>query len=266
MPEAPRDPHRSLRTGAGVFVLGLLLSSLLHGVAVAPYAGWTALWQEVESPGDEGPEDAAVGNDGAELVSLSNPVRISVYQPPRKSTPKPKVEEPKPSTTEAPATGAAAEPVDAEPEAVAEAETTSRRDASGMPREGVQGKPPRGNKKPCEKIDEVEQLGETRWKIERDLLDYYATHLAELEKQAGVATHRDENGKKDGARIYLPRCSILKQGGLRNGDVIHTVNGRKVNTIPQAVATYMAVRGQNLIEVELTRRSGERLLHKYHLR
>ena len=130
-------------------------------------------------------------------------------------------------------------------------------------KEGQAGAPPRGKKKPCEKIEEVTALGDKRWRVERSLLDWYATHLRELERQVGVSSYRDEDGKRGGAKLYLPRCSVLRQGGMQNGDVVRTINGRKVNTIAQGVATWLAVRGQKTITVELTRRNGEELVHTY---
>lgn len=225
----------------------------------------------LDTPGDEGPEDAPLGNDGGELVSLSTPVQVSIYKAPSK---------PKAVAPVASAEPAASEPPAAAGAGAGEAVVAETGGAEGGPageatdyvaptrtlREGVQGKPPRGKKKPCETIEEIVSLGDDKWRVERDLLDWYATHLRELEKQVAVSSHRGDDGKRDGARLYLPRCSLLKQGGFQNGDVVHTVNGRKLNTVAQGVAAYLAVRNDRSLTVELTRKDGTQRTQYYRLK
>ena len=92
-----------------------------------------------------------------------------------------------------------------------------------------------------------------------------SVHLRELEKQAGVAIHKGEDGKRDGARLYLPRCSILRQAGFRGGDVVHSVNGHKVTTIANGVKTYAKVRKDNTLKVNVTRKNGKHLTLTYKL-
>lgn len=253
-----------LLVGTAAHALALGLSLLLHlGVAV-PWVAWRHFTMELDSPGEDGTEPGQAGNDGGELVSLATPVQVSLYQEPRRS---------RPPTVKAAATDAAGPAASAgEGDAAAAAEVVEGAAPTGtvapqkVLREGVQGKPPRGKKKPCEPIEEVVKIGEDRWRIERDLMDWYATHLRELEKQVGVSSHRGDDGKRDGARLYLPRCSVLRQGGLLNGDVIHTVNGRKVNTVAQGVATWLAVRNDKTIVVELSRKDGSPRTHTYKLK
>ncbi len=255
--------HRSRAQGQRTLVAALLvngislvLSVLLHLGAAAPYMAWKELNRELDSPGDEGPEDAPVGNDGVELVSPPGPVQVSLYKEKAKPRPKPK---------QSAAAVAPAEP-EPEPESGSQDEPPEVIEPGALEREGITGKPPRGQKKPCEQIEEIVQINDTTWRIERDLLDWYAGHLRQLEKEVGVASHRGPDGKRDGARLYLPRCSVLKQGGLRNRDVINRVNGKKVNTIPQGVATWLAVRNDRVLKVELTRKDGTQLVHKYRLK
>lgn len=59
---------------------------------------------------------------------------------------------------------------------------------------------------------------------------------------------------------------MLRQGGLRNGDVITSVNGRRVTSIPAAVATYLALRNDRVIKVEITGKNGKKRVHTYKLK
>lgn len=252
-----------LLVGTAAHALALALSLLLHLGVAMPWVAWRHFSMELDSPGEEGTEPGQAGNDGGELVSLATPVQVSLYKEPRKS--RPPAEKP-PTTDQAGAGGVPSGGEGGPTEAVESAAPTGAVAERRVLREGVQGKPPRGKKKPCEPIEEVVALGEDRWRIERDLMDWYATHLRELEKQVGVSSHRGDDGKRDGARLYLPRCSVLRQGGLLNGDVIHTVNGRKVNTVAQGVATWLAVRNNKTIVVELSRKDGTPRTHTYKLK
>ena len=265
--KAPSAPV-VLTTGVLVYVICFALSLALHGAVVGPYVAWVWVNLELDSPGEDNDNDGPVGNNGGELAAASPtlappvPVNVSIYvEPVRSSSKATPTASTKPSSKPDRSTGSESS---TEPEAERQGEKT---EGTGTAKKlGVAGKPPRGKKKPCEPIDEVTKISTYKWAVERDLIDWYATHLRQLEKEAGVATHKDKDGKPDGARLYLPRCSVLKQGGFRNGDIIRSVNGRKVYTIPQAVAAYLAVRKDGMITVKLTRKNGNELTHRYRLK
>jgi S1-C subfamily serine protease len=97
-------------------------------------------------------------------------------------------------------------------------------------------------------------VDEHSWSIQRDLIEFYATHIRELEKLGAVWTHRDATGAYDGFRVGLSRCSVLRQGGLRSGDIVHDVNGRHIHTVLQAVGAYLALRAEPHLQLHITRR------------
>lgn len=279
--------------GALVWLLSALFSLGLHLSAMSPWLAWT--WVHRDDPeaiGDEGTTDGPTGNSGGEVAlgapSAAPPVQISVYTAPSA----PLATEPVAAPTDAAAAAvdAAATPPPAstaEPQArgtTYEQRTANRAAAQAATaagaadgdshtlddpdasKSGVGGKKPRGNKKPCEPVEEIVQVSATKWRIERDLVDYYATHLRELDRQAGVAMHQNEAGETDGARIFLPRCSVLRQAGIKNGDIIHTINDRKVTSVAEAVATYLVLRNDDNLSVALTRKTGERLTLHYRMK
>ncbi|RME22402.1 MAG: hypothetical protein D6798_15860 [Deltaproteobacteria bacterium] len=257
--------RRTLLAAVGVHLLSLVISLGLHLGVVAPYLVYRELASDLDLPGEEGAESGPTGNGGVELLEPPAPVTITLYEGSKTGKPPPSS---KPAAPSAPRPGGG--PPSGQPEAPSGGAAGGSADSTGrsgaLPRDGVPGRKPPGKRRPCEPVDEIVQIDDHTWRVERELLDYYAGHLRQLERQVGVGSHRGPDGKRDGARLYLPRCSLLKQAGFRNGDVVHRVNGRKVNTIPQGVATWLAVRNDRVLRVELTRRSGETRIHRYRLR
>jgi len=245
-------------------LISLALSLLLHLSVLGP---WLAIvWNELDildDIGEEGPDDASMGDgelgqggaDELPLEAPSVPVEISMYVPP---PPKPKVSP----------TSATTKPVEEESSSTTEQEGSAEGEAvpvsSGNPdNSGIKGKPPRGNRKPCDPVEEINKLADRKWQVERSIIDYYAHHLKELDRQAATKTMRNKDGKAIGVRVYLPRCSILRKVGFRNGDIIHSVNGRKIGTVPQAVASWLALRKKQDFKVELTRKDGSKETFRY---
>ena len=281
MPAAPRSlsaPAPERVRGLLLGMVALLISLFLHLTLASPWIAWLMVRaNEVERPGEEdGAESGPVGDEGGEMelgepAELVAPVHVSLYRPPGPGPviePEPAPPEPAPPRRTPPQRRPPPKKSEPTKEVVDKAEGGAATGSGGgkASKTGVAGKPPKGNKKPCEQVDEIVQINDTRWRVERDLVDWYATHLRELDKEGGVGTHKDERGKPDGARIYLPRCSVLRQAGLKNGDIIRTVEGKKVSTIPQALATYLAVRNRDDLVVKLTRKTGEELTLHYHLK
>jgi S1-C subfamily serine protease len=279
--------------GAALWLMSALFSVGLHLSAATPWLAWTWVHRDdADAIGDEGTTDGPTGNSGGEVAlgapSAAPPVQISVYTPTTATaasepvaapidanapssdaTPTP----PRPSAEQPQVRGTTYEQRTANREAAREASAagaadgdTHTLDDSTASKSGVGGQKPRGNKKPCEPVEEIVQINATKWRVERDLVDYYATHLRELDRQAGVAVHKNDAGETDGARMYLPRCSVLRQVGIKNGDVIHTINGRKISSVAEAVATYLVLRNDDNLSVALTRKTGERLTLHYRMK
>lgn len=125
-------------------------------------------------------------------------------------------------------------------------------------------RPPR--KRTCEEAsDAIQALGEDRYAVERDLVDYYAGDIQEAMKLAYVSWYRVE-GEIVGFQVRRIRCgSVLEQAGFRNGDVIRSINGKPVTTIPQALFAYRKLRKKRQLEVDVQRKSGEQVLLRYRL-
>ena len=102
--------------------------------------------------------------------------------------------------------------------------------------------------------------------VERSLLDHYAGSIKELNKLGYVKRHVSEDARKsDGLLVRGIRCgNDLHELGIRNQDVVHSVNGKSVRNLAQAIAVYFQLRNREHIEVDLTR-GGKRMTLRYRL-
>ncbi|MFK7931144.1 MAG: hypothetical protein AB8H79_23370 [Myxococcota bacterium] len=107
-------------------------------------------------------------------------------------------------------------------------------------------------KRCVEPVDGIEKVYGERYTIERPVINKYTGSVSEaMGLVSGVRWHKDKRGKTDGFRLYGVRCgSPLAQVGIRSGDVIHTINGRKVKSIPQAFVAVRKLRRHDAIRVE----------------
>lgn len=124
------------------------------------------------------------------------------------------------------------------------------RAARGRPREAQKPKRPACPAPP----DTLARVSETHWYIDRDIIEQYATNLSELQKLGSVWSHRGADGKLDGFKLGLSRCSVLRAGGLRSGDVVHDINGRRIHSVLQAIGAYLALRAEPELVLHVTRR------------
>lgn len=246
------------------FAAGLFASVWLHGglfavlMAVAPYL---ALLDPrlAPAPETEGPVavTAEFAVDGDLTASEdTNPDATVGSLTTTEEAPRPPAEEVVRDTS-APKAEPQRPPKDRTPgtDTPADRQGADQRQAKGPPNNNK-------NKPPCPEVEEVVQMGPTSWTVEREFVDYYASHLAELMKLAGTYPHEDAQGRPDGFRVGLPRCSVLRRGGLKSGDVIHDVNGIRINTVLQAVAAWFDLRNDSHVTVNLTR-GGKRIQHHY---
>jgi general secretion pathway protein C len=133
-------------------------------------------------------------------------------------------------------------------------------DASGQSGDGTASRTK--SKKPCEDRPGIWSIQDGHWGIQRSVVDYYAGHFPELDRQVGSEPASGADGRPIGLKIVLSRCSILKEAGLRSGDIIHSANGLKVHSYAQALAAWLRLRNSSRIKMEVTRK-GQPLLLEY---
>jgi hypothetical protein len=220
-----------------------------------------------------GPE-RVVHIDAAGLLMLADadtaPAEPEAAPAPAEAEPAPETDAPADAT---PTEDAAPTPAPSETEALAPAptrplavRTPGARKLTGplaLDADGKVGpKARKGRQKKCLEPDpRIQTRGGDKYAIDRDLVDAYTSDLKKASKLAWVGWHRDADGEIDGFRVKRIRCgSVLHQAGFRNGDVIHTVNGKPVTSIPQALSAYRKLRKKRILNVELQRKGEARKL------
>lgn len=112
----------------------------------------------------------------------------------------------------------------------------------------------------------IEDKGGGEYGVSKDLVDTYANDLGAASTLAWASWHEDAAGETDGFRVRRIRCgSPLHEAGFRNGDVVHSVNGKEITTIPDAMFAYQKVKRRDSLKVSITRKDGSRQKLRYEL-
>ena len=88
--------------------------------------------------------------------------------------------------------------------------------------------------------------------VDRDVVDSYA-HITRYRELGHVSWYKNDDGERTGFRLRRINCD-LRQAGIRNGDIVTSVNGRTIQSIPEAIRMWFKVRRKNHVVLEITRR------------
>ena len=106
---------------------------------------------------------------------------------------------------------------------------------------------------------EIKALGDDRYRVKQDLVDYYVNHLNKAEELAQTFWQMGKGGEVIGFRIRRVRCgNDLYQLGFRGGDVVIAVNDEPVSTTGQIIKAYLKVRNKKKLSITLRRNRKER--------
>jgi general secretion pathway protein C len=101
----------------------------------------------------------------------------------------------------------------------------------------------------------VKQVAENKFEVSKDLFDKY---LSDPESIAGLGRallHRGPDGEYDGYRLSaIRRNTIADQLGIKNGDIIKSVNGQPLNSMQAAMGAYTTMRTQSSFCFQISRR------------
>lgn len=112
----------------------------------------------------------------------------------------------------------------------------------------------------------VEELSENTYAVDRELIDKYTNDIDALSSMARALPHKTRDGDIDGYRMSgIRRKSLAEQLGLKNGDVIHSVNGSPLTSIADAMNAYSSLQSDSAFAFEVTRR-GQKLNLSYEVR
>lgn len=198
--------------------------------------------------------------------------RRDAMSPKKARTPKPKTSpEPvaAPSTPERTVVDASKEPTPSS-RVVVTPRTDRKAAAPASPAEATQalihsvrsGQSSASKKKDCKVFyPEVNKVDDTHFVVNRSIVEYYTSSLERFNTLGWSRAWRGKDGQK-GWEIRGFGCrSPLWKGGLRSGDAVQSINGKKTNNIVQLFFLYPKMKRFNDFEVKLVRKGKPLTLH-----
>lgn len=112
----------------------------------------------------------------------------------------------------------------------------------------------------------IDQVGDNSYVVDRELVDRYMGNLDMLARMGRAIPHRGTDGQIDGYRLSgIRRNTMGEKIGIKNGDIVHSVNGHPLTSMQGAMAAYQALQSESDFEFEVTRR-GQRMNLEYEIR
>jgi general secretion pathway protein C len=107
----------------------------------------------------------------------------------------------------------------------------------------------------------IRKVSRNRYWIDQERVDSALANMNRLMTQARIVPSL-RRGKNQGWKLFAIRPnSLFKQIGLKNGDVIQSINGRNLMTPNKALEAFRELREASHFEVELMRRGRRRTLN-----
>ena len=100
----------------------------------------------------------------------------------------------------------------------------------------------------------IQQISETNFSINRTLVDRLLANQAALMSAARVIPH-EEDGHVVGVKIYgIRRSSLLGHLGIQNGDMLRTLNGYDLTNPTAVLDAYSRLRTADQLSISMVRR------------
>lgn len=113
--------------------------------------------------------------------------------------------------------------------------------------------------------DGISKDGETII-VERAVVDEALANVDQLASKIRVVPHKGADGEIDGYRLSaIRRGSLFDKLGIKNGDVVHGVNGMPLTSADGAFSAFQTLQSESGFTFDVTRR-GQRSEHKYEIR
>jgi len=105
--------------------------------------------------------------------------------------------------------------------------------------------------------DGIEKITDTKFNIQRSLVDKALANQGSLMKTARVIPH-EQDGRVVGVKLYgIRRNSLLGRLGVRNGDMLRTINGFAMASPDTALEAYSRLRSADKLTLAVKRQNKE---------
>jgi general secretion pathway protein C len=99
----------------------------------------------------------------------------------------------------------------------------------------------------------IQQTGDNQFSVARGEVDSALENMSQLFTQVRAVPHF-EGGQSVGFRLFaIRRGSLFDRIGLKNGDIIRSINGSEMNDPSRAVTLLQELRDAQTLDVEITR-------------
>lgn len=110
----------------------------------------------------------------------------------------------------------------------------------------------------------VTQVSESEYNVSRELVTQLMANQGDLMRMARVIPH-EVNGQVEGVKLYgIRRSSLLSRLGLRNGDMVRSINGLDMTNPDAAVQALSKLPTEDKLTLDVERR-GQRSTRTYNL-
>ena len=101
----------------------------------------------------------------------------------------------------------------------------------------------------------ISQTGDNEFTVDRALIEEHIGDLEGISKMGRALLHRGPDGEFDGYRLSaIRRNTLADQLGIKNGDIVHSVNGQALNSVQNAMGAYQGLQTESELTFEITRR------------
>ena len=98
--------------------------------------------------------------------------------------------------------------------------------------------------------------GENNFTVDQSFLDELLSNPEALATQIRAVPHKGPDGNVDGYRLSgIRKGSPFEQIGVKNGDIIHSVNGKDLTSMGNAMDAYSSLGSEKSFSFEVTRRN-----------
>ena len=92
--------------------------------------------------------------------------------------------------------------------------------------------------------------------VEQSVIDGAMGDLAALSSQVRVVPHKGSDGAIDGYRLSaIRKGSLFEKLGIKNGDIVHAVNGQALTSSDGALQVYSSLKSERSFTFDITRRN-----------
>jgi general secretion pathway protein C len=117
-----------------------------------------------------------------------------------------------------------------------------------------------------EEEGDVKKEGPNKFVIDRATVEKVMANPEELYSQIRAVPHKGPNGEVDGYRLSgIRRRSLFNKLGIKNGDIVHSVNGQPLTSMQSAMEAYNSMGSGSNFNFEVTRRN-EKQTFEYEIR